>query len=141
MMGNRYVLDAWSVLALLQSEEPAASRVRELLKLAQNEADAQLSMSIINLGEVFYIIARSKGDLLAQTAVQRLQQLPITILGASPDRVFDAARLKAKHKLSYADAFAAAAAIELTAVLLTGDPELIALDGQIDIEQLGRAKK
>ena len=30
-MSERFVLDAWSILALLQAEEPAALRVKDLL--------------------------------------------------------------------------------------------------------------
>jgi len=42
----------------------------------------------------------------------------------------DAAAIKAKHSLSYADAFAAALAISKKAVLLTGDKEFESLIGE-----------
>jgi hypothetical protein len=40
-----------------------------------------------------------------------------------------------------ADAFAAAAAHELDATLITGDPELEQLEGQIKLEKLSRTKR
>ena len=49
-MSNRFLLDSWAFLAYLNLEEPAASRVKELLEAAKN-GKAQLSISLINLGE------------------------------------------------------------------------------------------
>ena len=60
-MKGRFVLDAWAVLALLQKEEPAASRVKRLLEDAQ-ESNIELFISIINLGEVIYRIGKVKGE-------------------------------------------------------------------------------
>ena len=47
-----------------------------------------------------------------------------------PDRalILEAARIKADYPMSYADAFAAATAIQLGAPLWTGDPELLVAD-------------
>lgn len=36
-MTDAFVLDAWALLAFLQGEEPAASRVKSLLQEARNE--------------------------------------------------------------------------------------------------------
>lgn len=44
------------------------------------------------------------------------------------ETVLNAARIKAKYPLSYADAFAAATAVQHKAPLWTGDPELIVAD-------------
>lgn len=139
-MSVTYILDAWALLALLQKEEPAATRVRSLLQQAQ-QGDVGVGISIINLGEVYYILSRSYGEGEARETVSELQQLPLDILPATEERVFAAAGLKAKHVISYADAFAAAAALEQTAVLLTGDPELRKLQDKIQLENLSRAGK
>ena len=56
-MRRRLVLDAWAVLALLQQEEPAASRVRQLMEDAER-GNIELFISIINFGEVYYRIGR-----------------------------------------------------------------------------------
>jgi predicted nucleic acid-binding protein len=47
-------------------------------------------------------------------------------------------RFKIHHAISYADAFAAATAESLDAVLVTGDPELIALRDRLQLEELAR---
>ena len=136
-MSTPRVLDAWALLAFLQGEEPAATRVRDLLREA-NEGSARVLMSIINLGEVYYNLGRVRGEEEAEETLTTIRQLPMTILPASDEMVMRAARLKMAHPISYADAFAAAAASELSAVLVTGDPELKRLDGIIALEWLQR---
>ena len=50
--------------------------------------------------------------------------------------VIAAAELKSKHRLSYADAFAAGLAIREQAALVTGDPELRAVS-DVTIDWIG----
>ncbi|MEO7146700.1 MAG: PIN domain-containing protein [Terrimesophilobacter sp.] len=112
------VLDSWAIMRLLEGAEPAASRV-------QAEIDAgQTVMSWINLGEIFYVLARSVGLAAAQSTVTDIENVVDVRL---PDRktMIDAATIKALHPMSYADAFAAATAARLRAPLWTGDPELL----------------
>lgn len=133
----RFVLDAWAILALLQGEEPAATRVAELLsQLECNEIE--VFASVVNLGEVYYRIGRAKGEEEAARVLDTLRQAKIAIVPASDERVLAAARFKMRHSMSYADAFAAATADSVGGTLVTGDPELIALAGQIVIEKLER---
>ena len=112
------VLDAWAVLALLDGSEPAATEVDRLLE------QERPAMSWINLGEVFYVLHRRHGERAAAETVRDLRT-SVDALGPSPDLVIAAARLKATFPLSYADAFAAATAIDRSATLWTGDPELL----------------
>ena len=139
-VSNHYLLDSWAILALLYEEEPAADRVEELL---QQAADGQVSLflSVINLGEVFYIFGRRRGVNAAENVVAKTKQLPIRILPVDEERVLAAAAYKMKYSISYADAFAAAAAVELKATLVTGDPELLALAGEVQLEPLHRSPK
>lgn len=113
-----WALDAWAVIAYLDGIEPAATRVGNLLRRSQPV------MSWINLGEVHYTTARGAGTTEAETVVRDLRPL-LTLDAPSPDRVIAAARVKAAHRMSYADAFAAATALAHDATLLTGDPELL----------------
>ena len=136
-MNESYVLDAWAFLAFLQKEEPAGSRVRQLVLDAQNQT-ARLFASIINLGEVYYRIGKTRGQTLADETLEELQKLPVMILSAGDEVVLSAARLKISHAVSYADAFAAVAARQLDAVLVTGDPELLKLEGWLRLEKLSR---
>ena len=136
-MTDAFVLDAWALLAFLQGEEPAASRVKSLLQEARNEK-VILYVSILNLGEVYYRIGKTRGQSEADALVEELQLLPLTILPASNEDVMAAAQLKIKYPISYADAFAASTTLQHGAILLTGDPELLELSGKFPLEKLQR---
>ncbi|MFO7917170.1 MAG: PIN domain-containing protein [Anaerolineales bacterium] len=136
-MKQHFVLDAWAFLALLQAEEPAASRVKQLLSGAQKNA-LDLCVSVINLGEVIYRIGRVKDEDEAWKTLDQLRNLPLTVIPATEDAVFAAVDFKIHYTISYADAFAAATADELGAVLVTGDPELLQLGDRVRIERLKR---
>lgn len=136
-MTDAFVLDAWALLAFLQGEEPAASRVKSLLQEARNEK-VILYVSIINLGEVYYRIGKTRGQSEADALVEELQLLPLIILPASNEDVMAAARLKMRYSISYADAFAVSATLQHGAILLTGDPELLGLAGKFPLEKLQR---
>lgn len=138
-MTGRFVLDAWAVLALLQGEEPAASRVRDLVESA-GSGGAYVALSWINLGEVYYRLGRARGQAEAERAVDLLRRSGVHLLLVDEDTVLAAARLKMRHPVAYADAFALAAAQAQGATLVTGDPELLALKGQVPLERLTRGR-
>lgn len=136
-MSDNYALDAWAILAFLQGEEPAASRVREVIESAQ-EGTVRLFASIVNIVEVYYRIGKIRNQKEADSVLKDLYLLPVEIISADDDTVLEAARLKMKHVLSYADAFAAVTAQQKDATLLTGDPELLDLKQAVKIEKLRR---
>ena len=136
-MKPRFVLDAWAVLALLQKEEPAASRVKQLLE-ETGKGDVELFISVINLGEVYYCIGKAKGESEARETLDDIRRLTLTVVPVTDEAVFNAARLKMSYAISYADAFAAAAAEELDAVLVSGDPGLEQLEDRLRLEKLER---
>lgn len=140
MTDKRFVLDSWALLALLQKKEPAASQVKRLLKDAQS-GRLELFISVINLGEVYYRIGRLKGESEAQKTLEDIRHLSLTVISATDERVFAAASLKIHYAISYADAFAAAPAAESDAVLVSGDPELESLHGEIRLQKLVRDRK
>ena len=81
-------------------------------------------MSWINLGEVSYIVERRAGSDRARRVVRELRpRLSLDL--PTESRVLAAAHLKAEHRMAYADAFAVATAIAHSAILLTGDPEIL----------------
>ncbi len=137
-MKSRFVLDAWTLLALLQREEPAASRVKQLLEEAE-QGNVELFISIINLGEVYYRIGKVKGEREAQATLVEIRRLSLTVVPATEEAVLAAAGFKARYAISYADAFAVAIATDLGAILVTGDPELGQLGDRLQIERLERA--
>ena len=139
-MKPRFVLDAWAMLAFIQGEEPAASRVRQLLQDAQDEL-LELFICIINLGEVFYSIGRKEGRDQGRETLAEIRLLPLNVVSATDDLVMAAANLKMDYAISCADAFAAALAEQLNATVATGDPEFRQLDGRIRLEELVRASR
>lgn len=139
-MTQRFVLDAWALLALLQGEEPAASRVSQLLQNAQ-EGAVELFISVINLGEVVYRIGRVKGEAEARETLDQIRQSPLVVVPATEEVVLAAAGLKMHYPISYADAFTAATADQLSGILVTGDPELEQLASRVRIEKLERGAK
>jgi len=82
-------------------------------------------MSWINLGEVFYIVAKRKGEPAAAEVIRALTpQLRLDL--PTRQRVLQAAKIKSSYAVAYADAFAIATATAHGAVLLTGDDEILA---------------
>ena len=129
-----YLLDSFALLAYL-NDEAGKTRVQALLSLAE-ERKCRLVMCMVNLGEVLYITERKCGLPLAQSVLALVESLPVELLDASRDLVLDAAHVKAHHVLSYADAYAVAAAMRERAVVLTGDPEFETVEDLIKVEWL-----
>lgn len=132
------VLDAWSLVALVFKEEPAAKTIKKLLEGDHSKA-GHLHISWINLGEVYYTVARRKGTESADDVLSDILKLGMHIHTPSKSDILAAARLKATHRLSYADAFAVSLAEKLGAVIYTGDPEIIGIHTKIDVVALSRA--
>ena len=137
-MNAKYLLDSWAILAYLKKESPADQRVLELLEKAR-DGKVLLFLSVINLGEIYYIVGRARGEDTAQYILEEIKRLPIEILPVDETDVLAAARWKMQYPMAYADAFAASAAQDLQAILLTGDPELLALKDLLEIEILKRS--
>jgi uncharacterized protein len=112
------ILDSWAVMRLLEGTQPAADRVQEQLD------NGGAVMNWINLGEIYYVLARVFGHDAATLAVRDLEN---SVQAIVPDRalILEAARIKSEHRMSYADAFAAATAVRWESPLWTGDPELL----------------
>ncbi len=128
------VLDSFALLAYLGGE-PGGERVQAVLQHALRK-ESQALISLINLGEVLYITERELGLPEAQAVLAAIEQLPLRILPADKDAVLAAAHVKANCRMSYADAFAVAAAQASGGTLLTGDPEFKPVEGSIRIEWL-----
>jgi predicted nucleic acid-binding protein len=115
------VLDSFALLAFL-NKEAGFEQVRTLLYTAE-AAGEPLLMNEINVGEVFYIIAKARSLEKAEDFLHRLATLPIKPVSNTFPDVLEAARVKAQFPLSYADAFAVSTALRAQAIVITGDPE------------------
>ncbi len=135
-----FVLDSWAVLAWLAGEASALRVERELR--AAGTRGLRLHLSVINAGEVFYRQAKAAGFDVADQFLADLRSgtLPIRMADARDRRVWQAAQLKAKYPIAYADAFAGALAQELDLPILTGDRDFRVLEqaGECRIEWLPR---
>jgi len=116
--------------------EPAGAVVRDVLEDAR-AAGSSLPLSVVNWGEVVYLTVRARGREEAVRVVAALDALPIAVEDADRALTSRAAILKAEHRLSYADAFAAALALALDTPLLTGDPEFRALEPELRLRWIG----
>ena len=128
------VLDSHALLAYFR-EEPGGERVKELLHGAA-AADRPLHMTEVNYAEVSYTVRRKDGETAWAEAARILETLPIEFHPATRVLADLAAGFKARHRLSLADAFAAALAKERKAELVTGDSEFRALAKEIKIRWL-----
>jgi uncharacterized protein with PIN domain len=112
-------LDSWAVLAWLDGEEPALSRIEGLLA-------GRPVVSWMNLVEVYYRVARDQGRDAADDTLRDLRA------ALSPDlpgttRMIEVARLKAWAAIALGDCFAVTTAAAHGLPLLTGDPEIVDL--------------
>jgi len=127
-----YVLDSWAVISYFE-DEPAGAQIVDLIASA-HEGGIPVYMSVVNVGEVWYITAReiSEGD--ADTIVKEISDLRIQFVDADWELTLEAARFKSQHKMSYADCYAAALAKVKGGSLITGDSEFKGVEDQIKIE-------
>lgn len=116
------------MLAYLKKEK-GHERVRAIL------SSGDVIMNDINIGETFYILARERGLESAEYFMKMiLPSLAVRMVSNSLDEVIEAARLKSRVAMSYADCFAAATAIREQATIITGDPEFRLVEKSVDIE-------
>ncbi len=128
---KKYVLDSFALLAYAENEK-GANTVTEILVDA-SEGRAELFMSVVNFGELYYIAYREGGKQRAEKYKEMVLKYPIEIIDADMERVLDAAIFKANYKMSYADAFAAGLADVKKALLVTGDKEFLQVKDKIKL--------
>ncbi|MGC1872873.1 MAG: PIN domain-containing protein [Acidobacteriaceae bacterium] len=118
---KEYVLDANAVIRYFAvGDGQGGEKVRGLFEDAER-GHVRLFMSVINMGEVFYILLKHIGEQRALHYVQVLQHA-VTMIDADANRTIEAATLKHQYKLGYADSFAAALALASKATLVSADP-------------------
>jgi len=100
------------------------------------QGEAQLHVSLINLGELAYLTERRRGLSALRQTLAVLERLTIRWVSVDWERVLAAARVKARYPISYADAFAVALAQEIDAPLVTGDPEFHKVEESVQVRWL-----
>jgi len=127
------------MLAYLDGE-PAARDVRQILRRTRRKEIIAL-FSLINYGECLYVIEREQGLQRAQRAVGIIDQLALRVVPADRSLVFEAAHMKARYPISFADAFSVALAKRNRGRVMTGDPEFKAVEPEVAIHWLPNRRR
>lgn len=128
------VLDAHGLLVFLEKES-GYEKVEQFFVTAV-EKDNYLLMASVNFGEVYYIVLRECGQDKAREIEKIIMTLPIEIIDVDTQLAREAGYLKANHKISYADCFAAALAKLHKGEVITGDKEFKAVEGEVRVAWL-----
>lgn len=128
------VLDSWAVIAYLEGEE-AAEKVADIIADA-HENQIPLLISVVNAGEVWYIVARETSVTDADVSIKQLRDLGVQFVDADWELAKSAGYFKSRNKMSFADCFAAALARQKKAHLITGDLEFRQVSAEVAITWL-----
>ena len=123
-------LDAWAVIAWLEDDPAAAG-------MEQHIGSARCCMSWVNAGEVHYVVHRRTDRRTADGVISQLRA-DVDLVDATGSRALAAAAIRASHRMSYADCFAVATAMEFGVPLITRDAE-IASAGILGLEVIDLA--
>jgi predicted nucleic acid-binding protein len=116
-----WLLDTSALLAL-RDNEAGAERVADLLDRSA-AGEQPCYASFMSLMEVYYRVWKDEGAEAGHQAYLSCLAMPLEWVHESATMLERAASIKATHPLSLADAWIAATALELGAVLVHKDPE------------------
>jgi predicted nucleic acid-binding protein len=129
----KFVLDT-SALISFKENEPGADDVDRILREAGPKH--RVYVSFMTLMEFFYIVQQEQGESTARRSYLELKQLPLHVVESDEELGLAAARIKASHRLSVADAWVAATAERLGAILVHKDPEFEPLQRTLTLQPL-----
>jgi predicted nucleic acid-binding protein len=121
MTMGAFIFDSHALLKLFQKEK-GYEKVVQLLEEIQ-KTGAVKYLNAINLGEIIYTTKKDFGDQKKLEVLASIERLNFRILPIPNELIFQASEYKAEYRISYADCFALASAVEHKAVIVTGDPE------------------
>lgn len=134
MVDRNVVLDTSAVVALL-CDEAGADTVEGYLNQAK-KGRLWLGLSFATVAEVFSSATKKEGKDRAEFYVAVIKSWPVEWVHSSDELCLSAGMLKARYRISFADAFIAATAIHHDAVLVHKDPEFEALKAVLRMESL-----
>ena len=129
-MRKRRILDSSALIKFLACEE-GADIVKKELEKAQEEKQ-NIFLSVINLGEVYYIIKKKFDKDKADQTIDLLSNLPISLLSVSKETALKAALLKSDYDIPFIDAICAATAIIENAIIITSDFDFKKVKSQVE---------
>jgi len=133
-VADRFLLDT-SAFITLTDKEGGFERVQHLLRAARR-GEVELHASFVTLTEVRYILTYDRGEEKAGRISDAIRKFPVAWHHSDDALCVEAAKVKAAHKVSFADAFVAATAQRFQATLVHKDPDFDALKGVIPLEAL-----
>lgn len=133
-MADRYLLDTSAVFAYTDQEE-GCDQVEKLLYGAA-DGQSQVEICSVSLTELFYITMQGMGEDEAGELVALTKSWPISWAHLHEKELLLGGRLKALHRLSFADALIAAVAASRRATLVHKDPEFEVLAGELSLLSL-----
>lgn len=133
-MSKSYVLDTSAIFTLTKGED-GSDTVENILTLAE-KGKCTGYLSFASFMEIYYITWMSKGESAAKELLILVRSLPLQRVDSTERITLSAGRIKALHRLSVADAFIAATAIDKNAVLVHKDPELKVMSKLIETLEL-----
>jgi predicted nucleic acid-binding protein len=123
-----YVLDTSALLALFEYEE-GALQVLEIVQNAGKEGQPRVYLPFMSCMELEYVALQRFGNPRAEEALRMVRAWPLERRESHPEWASQAARIKARARLSTADAWNAALALMLDAELVHKDPEFDQVPG------------
>lgn len=133
-MKRKRLLDSYAILAYLK-QEPNFEIVKELLR-SSGKGRESILMNQINAGEVYYQVAKQNLSEDMGRFWNQFLQLPIVFIENDFDLIIEAAKVKARFPMAYADAFAVATALREGASIVTGDPDFKYVESLVKIDWL-----
>ena len=135
-MRKNYVLDANAVFDYLQ-QGPGAGTLDRLFHEAFRQ-EATVIISVVTLGEVFYLLWRNKGEGKAHETISNFRSFPLRIFDVDLALALKAGELKARQKLPYVDSIVASLALDQQATIVTSDRDFEKLGRRISVLWLPR---
>ena len=126
-----FIFDSHALLKFFQKEKGYEKVVHLLEEI--KKAGVTKYINAVNLGEIIYSTKREFGDQKKLEVLANIERLNFNILTVSNSLIFQAAEYKAQYRISYADCFILASAIEHKAIIVTGDPEFKNVEHLVNI--------
>ncbi len=120
-MSDPLIFDSHALLTLFQGER-GAGVVEKWLRTSSRRGWTKY-LCAMNLGEILYATKRRFGDKRKIEVLAHIHRLHFTILPVPNELIYQAAEYKADYRISYADGFLLACAVNYNATIVTGDPE------------------
>ena len=116
-----YVFDTSALLTYIEDEE--GSEYVESLLIRAEKGEVIIYVAFVSLMEVFYITAKEKDESEAMDRVKLIQSLSVSIVESNESLNISAGSLKAKNRISVADAYVVTVCQEHNGILVHKDPE------------------